>query len=151
MPRLVLFTACEKTIFDMNGPVSLISIFQRMNIPLQSAPLPEKAVVPTLWSIFSLWETEPKERGQEFKQTVRVYAPDGVLFMEQEGMWKNDSSEDSQIKIGLQVAGLPIWTEGFIQVRVWLDNEETEAGSYRFRIHYLPKEENAKPAEDPAS
>jgi hypothetical protein len=39
MPKLKALLACEKVIFDQDGPVSLIGIFQRMNIQLTGVPL----------------------------------------------------------------------------------------------------------------
>ena len=147
MPRLILFAACEKTLHDINGPASLISIFQRMNFPVQQVPLPEKAISPNQWSIFSLWETEPEELGTVFKQTTRVYAPDGTLWLEHEMDWKNQYPEDQQIKISTLVAGMPVWSEGFVETKVWLDDAAQEAGSYRFQVRYVLANDNAVPVE----
>ncbi len=142
MPRLVLFTACERVIIDVNGPVSLIGIFQRMRYPVQGAPLPDKAVAPNQWAVFSLWETEPHEREKDFKQTIRVYAPDGSLWAEQSGNWRNDS-EENQVKIAVNVGGLPIWAEGHMTIKAWLGDAEQEVGFYRFGIQYVPREHPA--------
>ena len=144
MPKFKFVVACEKTIIDTNGPVSLISMFQRMNIKLQQAPLPEKAIAPSLWSVFTLWENDPKEVGQQFTQVLRIYTPDGALWQEHEIPFKNDNVDDYQTKINLQMVGMPIWIEGFMDIRVWLKGNDAEVGSYRFTIAYLPKEENAK-------
>ena len=143
MPTLKIVAACEKTIFDQDGPVSLISLFQRMNIQLQDAPLPERAISPTLWTIFTLWETDPKEFGQEFTQVVKIFAPDGTLFAENVGTFKNSDVEDSQIKIKIQLGALPIWSEGTVIIRVWLKDNETELGSYRFTIRYVHPPDHA--------
>jgi hypothetical protein len=151
MPRLKLFVACEKTIFDINGPVSLIGIFQTMNFPVTDAPLPEKAISPTQWAIFSLWETSPEERDHEFTQTIRVFAADGSLWLENTGQWKNSSITDKQVKISVNVGGLPIWSEGLVLISVWLNDEKNEVGSYNFAVRHLRKDENAKAISDPTA
>ncbi len=147
MPRLILFAACEKVIFDTSGPASLVSIFQRMNFPVQQVPLPDKAISPNQWSIFALWETKPEEFRQDFCQTIRIYAPDGSLWTEQSTTWRNEQSDDLQVKVSLLVAGMPVWSEGYVQVKVWLDEMPEEAGSYRFRIKYVLASDSATAVE----
>ena len=89
MPKLKAVLACEKVIFDQEGPVSLINIFQRMNIQLTGVPLPEKAISPIMWNIFVLWESDPLPVGQEFNQVISVKAPDGEIFL----LWENAFKE----------------------------------------------------------
>lgn len=137
MPKLKVLLACEKVIFDSDGPVSLISIFQRMNIQRSNVPLPEKAVSPTMWSVFALWEFNPTEIGHDFTQVLKVTAPDGSVFMEHEGVFKSLSADDRQVKIKTLIPGLPIWQEGPVTVISWLKGEEeASASSYKFEIRY---------------
>jgi hypothetical protein len=139
MPKLKFVVACEKTIFDQSGPVSLINIFQKMKIQLHAGiPLPERAISPNQWSVFCLWENEPQEVGLEFTQIVRVYAPDNTLFMEHEGTFRNNDVEEYQTKINLLLTSIPIWVEGMAAVRVSLKGSDVELGSYQFGIQYLP-------------
>ena len=138
--------ACEKVIFDQDGPVSLISIFQRMNIQLTGAPLPERALSPTLWCVFALWESDPREVGQEFTQVIKVVAPDGSIFMEHEGVFKNNSIDESQTKMKIQIPGIPIWEEGWLTVSSWLKGDESSVTEYKFEIRYLPPPEKPVPA-----
>ena len=144
MPKLKMVVACERVLVDITGPVSIISIFQRMNIQLQAAPLPPQAVSTSRWHVFSLWENDPKEVGQQFTQILRVFAPDGTLFVEQELSFQNNDVNDFQTKINIMLASLPIWAEGDMFVRVWLKGNEEPAGEFRFAIVYVRQELNAE-------
>lgn len=138
MPKLKFVIACEKVVIDQAGPVSIISMFQRMNIQLQEGTtLPDKAIAPNQWAIFCLWETNPQEVGREFVQMVKFYTPDGTLFIDHEQPFKNDDIENLQIKVNLGFNSMPIWTEGMAEVKVWLKGEEVEVGSYAFQIGYV--------------
>lgn len=137
MPKLKVLLACEKIIFDQSGPVSLISIFQRMNIQRNNVPLPDNAVSPSMWSIFVLWESNPREIGQQFTQVLRVTAPDGSVFAESEGIFTNASAEDSQIRTKTLIPGLPISREGWVVVSTWLKGDEAFVTDYRFEIKYV--------------
>jgi hypothetical protein len=137
MPNLKVLVACEKVIFDQEGPVSLISIFQRMNIQRTSTPLPEKAISPTMWSIFTLWESAPHEIGREFAQVIRVTSPDGSVFTEHEGVFRSNSVDERQIKIMTRIPGLPIWQEGTVTVSSWLKGEESTASEFKFEVRYI--------------
>jgi hypothetical protein len=109
MPKLKFVVACERTIFDQAGPVSLINIFQKMKFQLHAGiPLPEKAISPNQWSVFCLWENDPLEVGREFTQIVRVFAPDNTLFMEHEATFQNNDVEEYQTKINLLLTSIPI-------------------------------------------
>jgi hypothetical protein len=145
MPKLKALLACEKVIFDQDGPVSLSGIFQRMNIQLTGVPLPEKAISPTMWSIFALWESDPQEIGQEFTQVIKVSAPDGSIFMEHEGVFKCTSIEERQTRIKTQIPGLPIWTEGWMTVNSWLKGDEASGSDFKFEIRYLPPPDKPVP------
>ena len=147
MPQLKLVLACEKVIYDQDGPASAISIFESMKFRLQDAPLPERAVVPNLWAIFTIWEPEPHETGQQFAQTVKVFAPDGSLFFENDHTVVVPSPEHIQLRMRINVRTLPVWQQGKVQVKVFLKGSDVELGSTCFNIVYLPKEENAQPIE----
>jgi hypothetical protein len=151
MPILKFVTVCEKVIVDQEGPVSLISLFQRMNIQLQDAPLPEKAISQTRWHVFCLWENDPKEIGQTFTQILKIFNVDGSVFSEAEMPFVNNVVGDSQIKINVLFNAIPIWEEGNIVVRIWLKGIEKAVGECQFAITYLPKQAIDKGVELPAS
>jgi hypothetical protein len=151
MPVLKFVTVCERVLFDQAGPVSLISIFQKMNIQLQDAPLPEKAVSQSRWHVFCLWENDPKEIGQTFTQIVRIFNVDGSLFFESEIRFLNNVIEDSQTRINLLINAIPIWQEGDIVIRVWLKGIDKEVGECKFSIAYAPKPRVDQSAESTAN
>jgi hypothetical protein len=144
MPKFKFLVACEKVIIDQEGPVSLISIFQKMNIQLQDAPLPDKAVSSARWHAFSLWENDPKEVGQPFTVVVEVLSVDGSVFNHSEIPFTNTVPGNSQTKVNVMFTAVPIWQEGEVIIRMWLKENEKESGEYRYSIVYLPKAENAE-------
>jgi hypothetical protein len=122
-----------------------------MLVRLQEAPLPERAIVPNQWCVFTLWENNPLEVGREFVQVVRVIAPDGSLFLENEMPFRIVSADDIQIRLRLQIQSMPVWQEGKVEVKVFLKESENEVGSTCFKIRYLPKQDNAKASESTIS
>jgi hypothetical protein len=151
MPKLRFLVACEKVIIDQAGPVSLISIFQKMNIQLQAAPLPEKATSYARWHAFSLWENDPKDVGKTFTVVTKVFNVDGSVFNEIELPFTNNTAGDSQTKVNVMFQVVPIWMEGDIVIRTWLKEDENESGEYRFGIVYLRKEEGAEKSKPTAA
>jgi hypothetical protein len=141
MPKLIILAACERVLIDrVSALPSLINIFQRMNIQLQDAPLPENAVSPARWAIFALWRHSPEERNIEFTQRTEVIGPSGVKFAEMTTMFKITETDDLQSKNYIELLGLPIYTEGFLKVRVWLEGIPDTEGEYQFLIKHVPKE-----------
>jgi hypothetical protein len=149
MPKLTILAACEKVIVDRVASLpSLISIFQRMNVQIQDAPLPENAVSPTRWSVFALWQLTPEERGIEYVQRIEIISPAGDTFAEAKTTLKISEVDDLQSKSHIDIIGIPINTEGFIKVRVWLEGIADTTGEYQFMVSHLPK---AKPEEVPST
>jgi len=74
MPKLIMFTACEKVIIDRRELPSLINIFQRMQIQLLDAPMPENAVSPVRWDVFSLWQHTKDEVGENSWKLALILA-----------------------------------------------------------------------------
>jgi hypothetical protein len=116
-----------------------------MNIQLQDAPLPENAISPARWAVFSLWQHEPSELGVEFTQRVRITKPNGEIFAEGVTPFKITEVDDLQSKNHMELFGLPINDEGFVTVRVWIDGAEDSAGEYRFYVKHNRKEPDEKP------
>ncbi len=144
MPKLLALIVCERVIIDRQDMPSLINVFQRMNIQLSGAPLPEKAVSPTRWSVFSMWQHEEAEIGKAFTQVLQVAMPDGEIFFTSEQEFKISKPDDFQSKISSEFTGLPIWQEGFIEVRLSLKESQAPPSVYRFLVKYLAKENDVK-------
>jgi hypothetical protein len=144
MPKLSILAICEKVIFDTDGPATVVSIFENMLYQVQDAPLPEKAILPNQWSIFTQWETDPREVGQQFTQISVVTAPDGSEFSRIEVVFsKVDPTKHIQ-RVRVNLRSIPIWIEGRVRVDVFLKGQESAPqGSTGFNIRYIPKEEDA--------
>jgi hypothetical protein len=57
-------------------------------------------------------------------------------------------NDDLQSKSHIDLIGIPINTEGFIKVRVWLEGIADTTGEYQFMIKHLPI---VKPEEVPGT
>jgi hypothetical protein len=141
MPKLLILAACERVLIDRAGNLpSLINIFQRMNIRLQDAPLPENAVSPARWAVFTLWQMTPEEKGIEYTQRMEIISPSGSKYGEGITKFLVKEDDDLQAKNHLDIFGLPINVEGFVKVRVWLEDIADATGEYQFAVKYIPKE-----------
>ncbi len=145
MPTFRFMVTCEKVIIDQSGPVSLIAIFQKINIQRTATPLPERAMSYIRWHAFSVWNIDPKEAGKTFIFVVKAFNPDGSVLSESEVPVPTRIS-DSEAKINVMYQAVPIWQEGNVVVQVWVKGNETERGECQFSIVYLPKEVNAEAA-----
>jgi hypothetical protein len=150
MPKLSILAVCEKVIFDTDGPASLVSIFENMLYPVQDSPLPERAVLPNQWSIFTQWEPTIQELGQEFTQVTVVTAPDGSEFHRLEVEFSRKDPAKSTVRIRVNLRSIPIWKEGPVRVDVFLKGQESAPqGSTGFNIRYIPKEANVSKISTP--
>jgi hypothetical protein len=147
MPKLTILAACERVIIEREASLpSLISIFQRMNVQIQDAPLPDNALSPTRWAVFTLWQHTPEERGVAYTQRTEIISPSGEKFAEVTTPFKITEADDLQSKNHLDVFGIPINVEGFIKVRVWLEGVADATGEYQFLVKHVPKAKQESPA-----
>jgi hypothetical protein len=138
MPKLIIFAACEKVIIDRAQIPSLIGIFQGLNIQLTGEPMPEKAVTPMRWAIFTCWQHDPEEKGTEFTQYMEVVTPSGEYFIKGETKFKVTEDNDLQGKIVYDLNSIPVHEEGFFTVRVWYDGAPESKAEYKFFLKHLP-------------
>ncbi len=144
MPKLKILTVCEKVIIDQQTIPSLIGIFQRVNVSLQDAPLPDNALSPMRWSIFTLWEHVPEEKDIEYIQRTEVFTPKGVKYTEATAKFMITKPGDLQSKNQIDIFGLPISIEGYMRITVRLEGIEGSESDYQFAITHIPKEKNAQ-------
>jgi len=110
-----------------------------MNVQLQDAPLAENAVAPIRWAVFTLWAHTQDEVGKEFTQRTEILSPSGNRFGEGTAKFMITETNDLQSKHHLDILGLPIESEGFVTVRVWLEGIPDSATEYKFAVKHLPK------------
>lgn len=127
---------CDRVIVDLNNKTpSIIGVFQRMNVVIQAGvPLPENAISPIRWSIFSLWQHDDADSGKEFVHHTEIVGPDGSIFATTVSPYTLSEPNDLQGKVFVEVIGLPIYREGIAKVRVWLEGYEQAKGEYPFFI-----------------
>jgi hypothetical protein len=143
MPKLSILAVCEKVIFDQDGPATIVSIFESMLYRVQDAPLPEKAVLPNQWAVFTQWEHTAQELGQEFAQIIVVTAPDGSELHRGEITFTKKDLTKNISRIRALFRSIPIWKEGMVRVDVFLKGQESAPqGSTGFSVRYIPKEAN---------
>src|SRR5437879_5919714 len=91
------FCACNKIVIDKDGAHSLIEIMLNAEVRLTEVPLgatvspgavaagipiPQNAVAPTKWWLYTQWEPSPRDVGKTFEQVFQVYWPQGEKFAE---------------------------------------------------------------------
>jgi len=144
MPKLKILAVCEKVILDQQQVPSLIGIFERMNIEVQDAPLPENAIAPVRWSVFTLWQHTSEEKNVEYTQKTRIVGPDGKLFSEVGAKFTLEKPDEFQSKNQIELLGLPISTEGNVLVEVHLEGIPGSEARYEFAIVHVQKERNVQ-------
>ena len=142
MPKLLALIACERVILDKQDMPSLINVFRQMNMQLLDAPLPEKAISPVRWFVFTLWQNEETDIEKKSTQLLEVVLPNGEIFSSAEQEFRMANADDIQSKITLEFNGVPVWQEGVIQVRASLKGSEEPAHIYKIQIKHLPKKES---------
>lgn len=149
MPKLTALLLCEKVIIDLKSHTpSVISIFQNMNVPLPDAPLPDKAVSPIRWAIFSIWQHDESERGREYVQHTQIIDPTGTLFAETTATFKITEPDDIQSRNIVEIFGLPVSNEGTATVRVWIEGIAESAADLPFQIKHVRSQPNEQTGAD---
>lgn len=113
-------------------------------MPTQNEPLPENALIPFPWAIFTMWQHTKDELNKDFTQHLEVITPDGKTFATMRTEFKITEANDLQSKNSVVLSGIPIWLEGFITINVWLEGLESDKASYLFAVKYLPQPSEAQ-------
>jgi len=139
MPTLATLTICERVIIDVKGIPSLINIFQKMHIMISKGERPaQDAAIAARWSVFTIWQTTSDEINKEFTQHTEITAPDGKQFSYAQAKFKRSPAQDPNLNINVEFPSMPIWSEGSINVAVWIDDGEKHY--YPFEITYAEQE-----------
>jgi hypothetical protein len=83
--KLLLVAPCQLALQDPTQGHSLIGVFHeiKIQIPSNAPELPNNAIVPREWAIFSKFELDPDEEGKNYSMTTQFYWPDGSEFANQ--------------------------------------------------------------------
>ena len=124
--RFISTCACEKLIVDKGGAHSLINVMSSIDIaisPMPGTPLeqiPTNAVMPKEWWIFSMWEADATEVGQEFEQIYQVFWPNGDKLLE--GKLKFKPDEKAQYN-SFTILGFPVGQQGRVKINTWVESK----------------------------
>lgn len=124
MPKLHIFTLCEKVLIEANGVASLIGLFTIMeaHVPHEAGEIAKNAVIPKDWAVFSIWEWEDDDEGREYTQFFEVLFPDGeVFFRPPETKFKMERGKRHQITGNVQ--GVPVGQQGKYIIQTHLEHE----------------------------
>jgi hypothetical protein len=116
-----IVVACEKAIIDQDSVPSLISLFTKMivNAPAE-ADVPENAVAPNNWVIFSIWNLEPGDEKRECILCTEILYPSGKPFTHTIKT-KMPLEADKRAQMAIKVQGFPIGQEGPYKIRTWIE------------------------------
>jgi hypothetical protein len=118
MPKLLLFTPCEKIIIDSEGgTLTLVSITHQIRYAaMPGEEVPANAAIPLQWTIVSMWEKEPGDEEIQFEQRFTIIRKDETIVLEQLIPWKFEKEVQ---RVFLRVVGFPIVT-GRLRLILWL-------------------------------
>jgi hypothetical protein len=138
MPKLVILTACERVLIErVSSLPSLINIFQRMDVQvIPDTPIAPNAVAAIRWAVFALWMHTPEERGIEYTQRTEIVGASGNKFIDVVNKFSITDADDLQSKNHIDVLGLPIDTEGFVKIRIWLEGVADTSAEYQFAVRH---------------
>jgi hypothetical protein len=114
--------ACEKVIFAQDFVASLISLFGKVIIQLSAeAPeIPQNAVMPKEWAVFSSWDLEPEDENKEFYFCLEMFHPDGSQFAETYRQRLN-VEVGKRCQMSANMSGFPIGQAGTVKIKVWVE------------------------------
>jgi hypothetical protein len=130
----VLLT-CEKVLIDQSGTFSLISVFQRINLPAIPEPLVDGAAIPMTWAIFTAWDRDETEGELSFTQTTEVFLPSGKIYATQEINFLLPEGQ-AQARTIVNLAGFPIYEEGDVSIRVAINGYPGLSHQCQVSVHY---------------
>src|SRR5260370_11095958 len=102
--QLIALCPCERVIVDKQGVHSLIEIMRNVSIEAAPGAIPQNAVAPRPWSIYSMWKASSDEVGKKVEQVYQIYWPSGEKFSEENVEFVVDSTIQ---QVTLDVVGFP--------------------------------------------
>ncbi len=77
MPRLLVYAMCQKAIIDRDETLSLISLFNGIELLPEAGQLEPSSTTAFNWSMVSCWLRTSEDDGKTFEQRLQVVFPDG--------------------------------------------------------------------------
>ena len=77
----LILAPCQTVLQDPVAGHSLISVFDEIKIAVPAAAeVPQDAVIPREWCVFSRWMLAPEEEGEIYSEVIEVFWPDNTVF-----------------------------------------------------------------------
>jgi hypothetical protein len=81
--KILLLAACDRVIQDPQFGNSLISVFHGIKFQVPTgAEMPNDAVIPKEWAIFSKWELLPEDEDKPYTSAIKILWPNGTEFIQ---------------------------------------------------------------------
>lgn len=128
--KFLALCPCEKVVFDKRDAPSLIVIMQAVEVAFQAiggqsvqpdTKIPEDAVLPKEWFVYSRWESSAEDVGKNFEQVWQIYWPSGEKFVEHRFTLKPIKQNDDIQQSYIQMVGFPSGQAGKLRISTWLD------------------------------
>jgi len=138
MPKVLIFAPCEKIIISQDNVVSLVSMFQDIKVTLPSdKPVPQHAVFPMKWEVFTLWQRNEQESGKEFEEKCTLLSEDGNALVTVSIKFVLTETFN---RIVMQFLGFPL-VKGRCLLKAWLretggQSDWNEIAEYPLSITY---------------
>jgi hypothetical protein len=154
--KCVALVPCEKIIIDKDGAHSLITVMIKAGIALRQEvaedtqkridiPIPDNAMIPSQWWIYSIWEPSSRDIGTSFEQVYQVYWPNGDKLAERR-LQKFIQNDDTMMQTSFVFVGLPVGQVGKIKILTWLDSDGhrvSEIAETSIQIKHFPTTQEA--------
>ena len=122
--------ACEKVLVDQKledrpesgNVVSLIGLFGKIAIAVHEGipDIPQNAVVPKEWAIYSAWDGEPGDENKEYVICTQLFYPDRRPFGEVSKQPMKIEAKKRYQHI-VRINAFPIGQIGSYVVRTWIE------------------------------
>lgn len=140
MPELLSLIACDRVIIDASGVPTIVSVIEKIEAEVpEGAEVPENAVSPKEWFVYTTWKRSVGETpGSVYKHVTEVVSPNPNLPRPRITSDFNFAGELH--KIVHTVFGLPLGKEGTLSVNAWLEKPEgspiTSVYTYPIQVRY---------------
>ncbi len=134
MPKLLLFTPCEKIIIDDNNNVSLVVLLHEITAVPSEKGIPKNAVTPKEWAVYTTWVQEDGDENKSYIQWLQIQWPDGSEFEKYPlpFVFKKRRQQNR-----VNIVGFPIGQPGLLTIKMWLESDGakvTEVYSHTLEI-----------------
>lgn len=150
MAKLLAFFPCGKVVIDRtDNNVSVSDILQEISaaVPKELMPVPVKAIVPSSWTVFSMWYRDADIQSAPFDVQSRVIAPDGSTLLDalpSSHVTFDNNTKTSQRVINL-LQGFPIGAPGVCHVLLMTkaegESDFHEVARYPILVKHIALEE----------